>query len=49
MSTTAIVTMIVILGFVWGGFLLIVSRAARAEREKKRGAASRGEPRSGPA
>lgn len=47
MSTTAIVVMIVILGFVWGGFLVIVTRAARAERDKKRAAARPEEGRSG--
>lgn len=34
MSTTAVVVMIVVLGFVWGGFALILSTAVRKERDK---------------
>ncbi len=34
MSTAAIVTMIVIAGFVWGGFILILIAAFRKERAK---------------
>ena len=36
MSTTAIVTMAAVLGFVWGGFVLILVAAVRKEREKSR-------------
>lgn len=36
MSAKAIVTMTLILAFVWGGFLFIVVQAVRAERQKKR-------------
>lgn len=36
MSATSIVVMTLILGFVWGGFLLIVATAVRAERAKQR-------------
>lgn len=36
MSAAGIVTMIAILGFVWGGFLLILITAIRREREKSR-------------
>lgn len=36
MSAKAIITMTLILGFVWGGFLFIVVQAVRAERGKKR-------------
>lgn len=36
MSATAIVTMVVILGFVWGGLALILTTAVRKEREKQR-------------
>lgn len=38
MSTTAIVTMVVILGFVWGGLAAILTLAIRKEREKQRDA-----------
>ena len=34
MSTTAVIVMIVILGFVWGGFALILTTAVRKEKEK---------------
>jgi len=34
MSTTAVVVMILVLGFVWGGFALILATAVRKEREK---------------
>lgn len=37
MSDTAIVTMVVILGFVWGGLAVILTLAIRKEREKQRG------------
>lgn len=36
MSATAIVTMVLILTFVWGGFLLILLTAIRKERGKGR-------------
>lgn len=36
MSATAIVTMVVILGFVWGGLALILVTAIRKERQKQR-------------
>lgn len=35
MSTRAIVTMVVITGFVWGGFALILRTAIRKERQKQ--------------
>ena len=34
MSTTAVIVMIVVLGFVWGGFALILTTAVRKEKEK---------------
>ncbi|MFQ5678061.1 MAG: hypothetical protein ACE5HP_01220 [Gemmatimonadota bacterium] len=34
MSATAIVVMVMILAFVWGGFLLILATAMRKERRK---------------
>ena len=34
MSTSAVVTMVLILGFVWGGFLLALTTAVRKESEK---------------
>lgn len=34
MSATTIATMALILGFVWGGFALILTTAVRKEREK---------------
>lgn len=34
MSATALATMILILGFVWGGLFLILWVAVRKEREK---------------
>lgn len=37
MSGTAIATMILILGFVWGGLFLILWVAVRKEREKTAG------------
>lgn len=37
MSAKAVVTMVLILGFVWGGFLLILVTAFRRERAKGRG------------
>lgn len=36
MSATAIVTMVVILGFVWGGLAVILTLAIRKERQKQR-------------
>lgn len=36
MSAKAIVTMVVITGFVWGGFALILRTAFRKEGEKQR-------------
>ena len=35
MSRSGILFMIVVLGFVWGGFLLILITAARKERQKR--------------
>lgn len=35
MSSTAVAVMVLILGFVWGGFALILSLAVRKEREKR--------------
>jgi hypothetical protein len=37
MTTQGIVTMILVLLFVWGGFALFVAAAVRKEREKKGG------------
>lgn len=37
MSSTTVATMILILGFVWGGFALILATAVRREREKSGG------------
>lgn len=37
MSTSAIVVMVSICGFVWGGFVLLLSRAMRKEGEKQSG------------
>jgi len=34
MTPTALITMILILGFVWGGLGLILATAVRREREK---------------
>lgn len=34
MSTSTIVTMVLIVGFVWGGFLLALLTAVRKEGEK---------------
>ncbi len=34
MSTTAIVTMVVICGVVWGGFAVLLVRAVRSEGRK---------------
>ncbi len=34
MSATTIAVMVLILGFVWGGFALILATAVRREREK---------------
>jgi len=34
MTTSAIVTMVLILGFVWGGFFLALSTAVRKESDK---------------
>jgi len=41
MTPLAVVTMVVIVGFVWGGFLGLLWRALRCERGK-RSAAPRG-------
>lgn len=35
MSTKAIVTMVVVTGFVWGGFAFILKTAIRKEGEKR--------------
>ena len=40
MRTTATVVMIVIVGFIWGGFLGFLIRAFRRERNKRASAAS---------
>ncbi len=37
MTTQGIVTMVLVLLFVWGGFALFVAAAVRKEREKKGG------------
>lgn len=34
MSATTVAVMVLILGFVWGGFALILALAVRKEREK---------------
>lgn len=34
MSATTVVVMVLVLGFVWGGFALILALAVRKEREK---------------
>lgn len=34
MSATTVVVMVLVLGFVWGGFALILALAFRKEREK---------------
>ena len=36
MSTTAILMMIAICGLVWGGFLVLLTRAVRREAVKRR-------------
>lgn len=36
MTTTGLITMVLILSFVWGGFLMILTTAIRKEREKMR-------------
>jgi hypothetical protein len=36
MSTTAVVTMVLICGVVWGGFALLLTRALRHEGRKTR-------------
>lgn len=36
METNAVVTMIVICGLVWGGFVLLLVRAVRSEGAKRR-------------
>ncbi|MDX1393932.1 MAG: hypothetical protein R3195_06070 [Gemmatimonadota bacterium] len=38
MTGKTIVTMVVILGFVWGGLVMIIVTAGRKEREKTSGA-----------
>lgn len=35
MSTTGIVTMVLVLAFVWGGFALLLTTATRKERRKR--------------
>lgn len=35
MSATTIAVMVLILGFVWGGFALILTTAVRKERDKR--------------
>jgi hypothetical protein len=35
MQTTTLVTMIVIMGIVWGGFATLLTIALRSEREKR--------------
>lgn len=35
MSATGLATMVLILGFVWGGLLLILTTAVRKERRKR--------------
>ena len=35
MQTTTLVTMIVIMGIVWGGFVTLLAIALRSEREKR--------------
>lgn len=37
MTTATWITMIVILGFVWGGFAVVLTRAVRKEGAKRRG------------
>ncbi len=39
MTTTGIITMIVILAFVWGGFGLFIMKAVSKERSKSQDAA----------
>ena len=39
MTTQGIVTMVLVLLFVWGGFALFVATAVRKERDKKGGEA----------
>lgn len=34
MSSTAIIMMVLICGFIWGGFLLLLLRALRSEKSK---------------
>lgn len=41
MSTKTVLTMVAVLGFVWGGFLLILVTAFRKERRKGRDEPSR--------
>jgi len=41
-STSAVVTMACILGFVWGGLLVILVTAVRKEREKMAGPGNSG-------
>ncbi len=49
MTTTAIVTMVLICGLVWGGFALLLVRAVRRESSKNPGAPGRYEGGSGSA
>lgn len=48
MSTSAIVVMVSICGFVWGGFVFLLSRAVRKEGEKQNGRIEEHPPRSSP-
>lgn len=43
MSATAVAVMVLVLGFVWGGFALILALAIRKERAKTGTAAGRSE------
>ncbi len=37
MTTTGIVTAVLVLAFIWGGFALFIATAVRKEREKQGG------------
>lgn len=43
MSATTVAVMVLVLGFVWGGFALILAVAFRKEREKVRTGSGRPE------
>jgi hypothetical protein len=45
MSGVAITLMILVCGFVWGGFVLLLARAVRREGEKREGEKRGGETR----